>query len=71
MLHWARAPRWSFYVGGSAISELCYHRAQTLTFTFTDGKQYEIPNFPVFELMRWLGAPSKGEYWNLNVRGKY
>jgi len=38
---------------------------------FTDGASYEIPNFPVLELARWLAASSKGAYFNLNVRGQY
>jgi hypothetical protein len=37
----------------------------------TDGASYDIPNFPVLELARWLAARSKGAYFNLNVRGEY
>ena len=36
---------------------------------FTDGASYEIPNFPVLKLARWLAARSKGGHFNPNVRG--
>jgi hypothetical protein len=36
---------------------------------FTDGASYEIPNFPVLKLARWLTAQSKGGHFNPNVRG--
>jgi hypothetical protein len=37
----------------------------------TDGKSYDMPNFAVLELARWLSALSKGAYFNRNVRGRY
>ena len=60
---------WS--VNSSAIAQLCYDAIHTLTITFTDGSQYEITNFPQPVLAQWLGAPSKGAFFNRNVRGKY
>ena len=60
-----------FPINSSAISVLCYDLEQTLTITFTDGASYDIPNFPVLELARWLAASSKDAYFNLNVRDRY
>jgi hypothetical protein len=47
------------------------HDNQVVALVPTDGASYDIPNFPVLELARWLAARSKGAYFNLNVRGQY
>src|SRR5262249_7847260 len=70
MLHWARAPRWSFYVGGSAISELCYDRAQTLTIYLHRRKSSTRSR--IFRCSNSCAGSERhrrAEYWNLNVRG--
>jgi len=55
----------------TAIAAITYQIDRTLIVEFTDGMEYDIPNFPPAVLREWLAAPSKGRFFNLNVRGKY
>ena len=43
----------------------------TVYFTFKDGRNYAIENFEEIEVERWTQAPSVGQYWNYNIKGKY
>lgn len=58
-------------VDSTAIAAITYQIDRTLIVEFTDGTEYDIPNFPPAVLREWLAAPSKGVFWNRNVRGKY
>jgi KTSC domain len=58
-------------VNSSAIASITYQIDRTLIVEFTDGSEYDIPNFPPAVLREWLAAPSKGRFWNTNVRGRY
>lgn len=56
----------------SCIARLTYHRdTNDLFVTFTDGRNYVIPEFPEIELERWVGSASVGGYFNAFVRGNY
>ena len=56
----------------TAIASLSYDdETETLFITFHSGHSYEIQGFPEIEYERWIGAASKGEYWNSNVKGNY
>jgi hypothetical protein len=58
-------------VDSTAIASITYQIDRTCIVEFTDGSEYDIPNFPPAVLREWLSAPSKGAFWNRNVRGKY
>jgi hypothetical protein len=58
-------------IDSTAIAAITYQVDRTLIVEFTDGTEYDIPNFPPAVLREWLAAPSKGGFWNRNVRGKY
>ncbi len=44
---------------------------QTLRVQFHNGILYEYLNFPLIEFEQFLDSPSKGEYFNSNVKNKY
>lgn len=56
----------------TCIARLTYHRdTNDLFVTFTDGRNYVLPEFPEIELERWVNSPSVGGYFNAFVRGNY
>ena len=56
----------------SALVRIDYDdEAKTVYFTFKDGRNYAIENFEETEVERWTQAPSVGQYWNYNIKGKY
>lgn len=59
-------------VASTAIASLDYDAdTQTLFIKFMSGHSYEIPRFPPIEFERFMGAESKGRYWNSYVKGNY
>ena len=42
-----------------------------LDVTFTDGSVYPYHRVSMFNFLRWLNDPSKGSYFNANVRGQW
>jgi hypothetical protein len=58
-------------IDSTAIAAITYQIDRTCIVEFQDGTEYDIPNFPPAVLREWLAAPSKGGFWNRNVRGKY
>jgi KTSC domain len=62
----------NYPVQSSAVVRIDYDEdSQTVFFTFKDGRNYSIENFPEIEVERWANAESVGRYWNFNLRGKY
>jgi hypothetical protein len=61
---------WSSRAPASPSPADLRHDNQVVALGPTDGASYDIPNFPVLELARWLAARSKGAYVNRNVRGQ-
>ena len=59
------------HVDSSAISEICYDQAGTVTITFVNGQQYQIAGMSRADLDAWLNAPSVGAYFVENIRGQY
>lgn len=57
-------------VDSSAIRAIGYH-AGTMTVLFHSGRDYDFPDFPYAVFLEFLNAPSKGEYFNHYIRGKY
>jgi len=59
-------------VSSSAIARLDYdEEEEVLSITFTDGRSYQLQNFPAIEYHRFVTADSIGAYWNAYVRGNY
>lgn len=59
-------------VASTAIAALDYDvETQVLTITFHKGGRYELNGVPEIEYERFLGAASKGQYWNMFMKGKY
>ena len=62
----------NYSIDSTAIAQIGYDDEEEILYlTFKDGKSYELPGFSEIELARWLGAESKGGYFNAYVRGKY
>jgi len=45
--------------------------SSTLGLRFNNGKIYEYPNVPRHVYSAFLAAPSKGQFFDANVKGKY
>jgi hypothetical protein len=58
-------------VESTAIAAISYNAAETMAIEFNDGSIYSFPGFSVGELARFLAAPSKGRYFNANIRGRF
>jgi KTSC domain len=58
-------------VESSAIAAISYNVAETMEIEFTDGSVYSFPGFSPVELAQFLAAPSKGRYFNSNIRGRF
>jgi KTSC domain len=62
----------NYPVQSSALVRIDYDdESLTVYFTFKDGRNYLIENFPEVELHRWVEAESVGQYWNANIKGRY
>ena len=44
---------------------------QELTVTFQDGNVYDYPSVSQHDVMRFVAAPSKGQFFNAEVRGQW
>lgn len=59
-------------VQSSAIEEIEYNTEdETMAVTFTDGSQYDYPSIRRDQFMEFVNAPSKGSFFNANVRGQW
>jgi KTSC domain len=58
-------------VESSAIAAISYNVAETMEIEFTDGSVYSFPGFSPVELAQFLSSPSKGRYFNSNIRGRF
>ena len=59
-------------VESSCIETLGYNVGTgLLTVSFLDGSQYQIPTVSMWNFLRFLNAPSKGGFWNSEVRGRW
>lgn len=61
------------YVNSSAISRIEYDAASaTLSITFREsGKTYDYYGVPAHVYAAFLAAPSKGQFFNDNIREQY
>ena len=57
-------------VDSSAIRAVGYD-GSTLAVEFHSGRIYDHPNVPYSVFENLLHAPSKGAYYNQNIRGRY
>jgi KTSC domain len=59
-------------VTSDCISLLEYDvESEQMTVTFTDGTVYDYPAIRAYDFMTFVTAPSKGQFFNYNVRGKW
>lgn len=66
------AGRVNINVDSTAIRSLAYHLTTgAMAVTFTDGSVYPYPPVSVVNFLRFINAPSKGRFYNAQVRGKW
>lgn len=59
----------TYSVQSSAITSIDYDpRSQTLTVTFTHRGSHTYPGVPEALVKAFLAAPSKGQFFNANIR---
>ena len=59
-------------VTSTCIESLRYRLISgNLDVTFTDGSVYPYHRVPMFNFLRWLNAPSRGSFFNSEVRGRW
>lgn len=62
----------TYEVESSAIKLITYNEAtRDLTVEFKKGSVYKYLDVPLEEVQDMLASPSKGEYFNTYIRGRY